>query len=257
MDNLYDHPPIYDLAFAFRKYDREVDVMEECIRRFGAGPVRRVLEVACGPAPHLAVLARRGYEYYGLDVNMNMLAFARQRAERAGATATFINADLRDFDVVPPVDFAFVLLGSLYLTETAEALSHLASVNRSLQPGGLYFLDWCVEFRWGDRTKATDTWTVRRDGLRADVTYVTGFKIDRARQVSHDRLTVEVSGDGARRKFRSDEIRRVFFPQEFALLANLSGFEVVGWWNNWNLERPVSTCNYVTRPITLLRKVGA
>jgi len=42
----------------------------------------------------LEELARRGYEYIGIDINEGMLAYAQHKAEVLGIPATFIKADM-------------------------------------------------------------------------------------------------------------------------------------------------------------------
>ena len=155
---LYNYPRYYELAFSYRDLKSEVDVLEECIRRYSRISVRRVLDIGCGPAPHLEELARRGYEYVGLDINDAMLDYARRKAEALGVAATFIKADMRNFSLEKPVDFAFTMLGSLYAKTTDDILSHLNSVARALNPGGLYFLDWCINFQWGEGLGEPQTW---------------------------------------------------------------------------------------------------
>lgn len=63
MADLYDHPKYYDIAFSYRDIPKEVDVFEECIRRFAKTPVKRMLELCCGPAPHMVELVKRGYQW--------------------------------------------------------------------------------------------------------------------------------------------------------------------------------------------------
>lgn len=256
MVNLYDYPYYYELAFSFRDSEKEVDTFDEVIRRFSAVAVGRVLEVGCGPAPHLAALAARGYEYVGLDLNEAMLAYGRAKAARLGAPATFIRADLQRFTLAPPVDFAFVLLGSLYVTTTEEALSHFDSVARALKPGGLYFLDWCVEFRWNGAPRPPNEWTVERDGVKMAMTYTDDPNPSRGRQLTRDVLTAAVDDHGSSRRFRHVEARRVIFPQEFLLLLEKTrAFEFIGWWNDWDLAQPIEHSRHVNRPITVIRRL--
>ena len=139
--NLYDYPRYYEIAFSYRNIEKEVDVMEECIRRFSKIPVYRVLDLACGPAPHLEEFTRRGYEYVGLDINESMLDYAKKKAEALGVKAVFVKADMKNFTLREPVDFAFTMLGSLYVKTTEDILNHSNSVARALKPGGLYLLD--------------------------------------------------------------------------------------------------------------------
>lgn len=252
----YDYPLYYELAFSWRKADREVDVFEECIRRFARIPVKRVLEVACGPAYHLPELARRGYEYVGLDLNPRMLAYAEAKAKGISAQASFLKGDQRNFTLAPPVDFAFVLLGSLYVLSTAELESHLAAVARALRPGGLYFLDWCLNFTWAGREVLDDYWEIARDGVSIQARYRTDGILDAAAQLERDIMTLDVDDRGRHLRLVGEEVRRTIFPQEFLLLLERSGaFEFVGWWNRWDLAKPIETSENISRPITIIRRV--
>jgi len=150
MSDLYSHPRYYDLAFSFRDIGMEVDVFEECFRKHSKIPVRRVLELACGPSPHLEELTKRGYEYVGLDTNQAMIDYVQRKARSLGIQPTLILADMIDFSLEVPVDFAYTMLGSLYAETTHDILSHLTSVAEALNPGGLYLLDWCVNFQWNE-----------------------------------------------------------------------------------------------------------
>ena len=75
-----------------------------------------------------------------------MLASAQQRADLLRHQRKFHLASMIDFRLEEPVDFAFILLGSLYVSSTTELLSHFDAISRALKPGGLYLLDWCVQF---------------------------------------------------------------------------------------------------------------
>ena len=72
MSEIYDNPKYYEIAFDFRNIAAEVDLFEECFRRFARIPVHSLLEIGCGTCPHMIELARRGYKYTGLDINPNM-----------------------------------------------------------------------------------------------------------------------------------------------------------------------------------------
>ena len=60
MHDVYNNPKYYEIAFSYRDIPAEVDVLEQVIEQYSHIPVSTVLELGCGPAPHLAELARRG-----------------------------------------------------------------------------------------------------------------------------------------------------------------------------------------------------
>ncbi len=254
-NSLYSNPRYYDIGFSFRDISAEVDVFEDLIRRFSGIPVHRMLELASGVSPHLAELARRGYHYTGIDLNPAMTAYARDTAARSDISACFLEADMRDFSLDRVVDFAFTMCGSLYVQSTADIMSHLHSVARAIRPGGLYLLDWCINFEWDGPVRTDQGWTVEKDGIRVDVRFALEI-IDRASQLARHRLGADVDDHGRKMSFESVDVVRVILPQEFLLLVEKSGkFEFIGWWNNWDLNQPVEKAGKIDRPIALIRRI--
>jgi SAM-dependent methyltransferase len=158
--HLYDYPVYYDAAFSFRDIRREADVFDECIKQYSKIPVRRVLELGAGTAPHMDEWARREIEYVGIDTNEKMLDYAKSKAEKLPIRASLVRADMRSFSLHRPVDFAYTMLGSLYAQTTEDLDSHFNSVGKALNPGGLFFLDWCVNFQWADPSDADHSWNI-------------------------------------------------------------------------------------------------
>ncbi|MFC1572333.1 class I SAM-dependent methyltransferase [Candidatus Eisenbacteria bacterium] len=255
MNEVYKNPKYYEIAFSFRDVVAEVDVFEQVIEQYSRIPVSTVLELGCGHAPHVAELARRKYQYIGLDLNPAMLEYARDKANAVDALSQFELADMTDFRLAEQVDFAFVLLGSLQARNTAELVSHFDSVGRALKHGGLYFLDWCVAF--SPSNQSVESWEMARGQVKVKTTSQTHL-IDPAEQIFEESLTLEVEDGGAMKVFRETFTARQVYPQEFLLLiAARSDFEFVGWWNNWDMSQPLDKTREISRPITVLRRVCA
>ena len=252
MNDVYRNPRYYEIAFSFRDIPAEVDVIQELIRRHSRIPVSTVLELACGPAPHLGELVRRGYEYVGLDLSHQMLAYAQVRAGTIGAPARFELADMVDFQVAEPVDFAFVLLGSLLARNTAELGAHFDCVGRALRPGGLYLLDSCVIFT--PRPEIEETWEMVDGDVKVGVTYRAVLQ-DPVEQIAEETMTLEVEHKDQSTVLREVGLQRQIYPQEFLMfVANRSDFELAGWWNNWDLSQPTKGTQEINRPIAVLRR---
>jgi SAM-dependent methyltransferase len=253
LGEVYDSPRYYEIAFAFRDIKAEVDLFEEVIRRHSRIPVSSMLELGCGPATHLSELSRRGYRYIGLDLSPAMLTAAAARAAAAQAPATFLRANMCDFHLESPVDFAFVLLGSLFATCTADLFAHFDAVGRALKPGGLYFLDWCINF--STNADRSETWTITDAATTVATTY-SARVINPIEQTFEEVITLNVLDAGKSMTLREAHLRREIFPQEFLIfLRQQSDFEFIGWWNNWDLTRPLDGGQKIGRPITLLRRV--
>ena len=243
MGMVYDHPEYYEIAFSYRDIPREVALFEQCFARFSQVPVTRVLELACGPSPHLDEICRRGYRYVGLDLNPAMLAVGRRKSEQQHLAATFLQASMGEFRLDERVEFAFVALGSLYVIDHEDLKRHLASVARALKPGGLYLLDWCVQF--GPPPTMSDSgenWEMRRGNIVVKTTVTSRW--------------LEVDDAGHRLRLVSSDQRLAIQPREFLdLISEHSALEFVGWWDNWNLDAPLKVNDTgARRPIALIRR---
>lgn len=158
---LYDRPDVYDLAFSFRDYVAEAGFYDDCFETFGDRPVRRVLDLACGPAPHLPAWDDRGVDYVGVDASDAMIDAARERALTVGADPELHVGDAMAVSLDRPVDAAYCALSSWYVADRAALRSHLRAVADVLVPGGVYLAEACV----------TLTGQVPRDGEWIEVGY--------------------------------------------------------------------------------------
>ena len=252
MLRLYDNPKYYEIAFSFRDIPAEVDVFEECFKRFSQIPVKAVLELGCGNCPHMEELIKRGYQYSGLDINKVMLEYSRQKALRIGAEVNLIHSNMVDFSLETFVDFVYIALGSLSVKNTTELATHFKSVATVLRKGGLYLLDWCIQFT--PSSEKEETWEIESEGIRVKTT-VSSKVINPVKQTFEETITLEVDDHGKRQTILEKDIKRAIYPQEFlCLVSSLKDFEFIGWWNNWDLNQPLEQTSKINRPITLVRR---
>jgi SAM-dependent methyltransferase len=255
MPSLYDNPKYYEIAFSFRNIPSEVDVLEECFRRFSRIPVKSVLELGCGNCPHMEELVGRGYRYSGLDINERMLEYSRKKASHLSARPSLIQGNMVDFSLPAKVDFVYVLLGSLSVRSNPELMTHFSSVGGVLKEGGLYLLDWCVQYDPPWEAEGEDSWETDTDGIQVKTT-VSWKVVNRVEQTFEETIILEINDHGERRSIVGKDVKRAIYPQEFLLLISaLEHFEFVGWWNNWDLTQPLEHAARIDRPITLVRRV--
>ena len=196
--DVYKHPKYYDIAFSYRDIPEEVDFIEDVVRRYSKVPVRRVLELASGNSPHMAQLCRRGYEYVGLEISPEMIAYSRERIRDERLRAQILSGDMRDFVLEQPVDCVLVFVGSLFVQDDDELESHLHSVARALSPGGLYMLDGVVRAAPGASEK--QQWTQSSGGVTVDVTWEP--------LADRELLTLEVDDNGKRERIHHTEFNK-------------------------------------------------
>lgn len=140
--------PWYEQLFAnyARSYDREgftqgtlqeVDFIEAEI---AADKSVRILDVGCGTGRHALELARRGYQVTGIDLSVNQLDRAREKAIAAGVQPVFEQRDARLPHFRAAFDLVLMLCeGGFSLMETdAMNFAILENAVGALRPGGKF-----------------------------------------------------------------------------------------------------------------------
>ena len=246
----YRYPHYYEIALAPDNPRREVDFFEAVIDTYSKAGDRRIFELGAGTAPYLAEWHKRGYAYCGLDLSPEMVQFGRDKARQLGIEASFVLDDMRELDRgLGLFDHAYVLLGSLYVRSNREFLDHLDRVADLLAPGGLYLLDSFVWFRIFHEYKRS--WTRRKDGVTVHTRYRAELT-DTVAQTYDECLTFTVDDHGKPVTISGRVPAKVFFPQEFLCLVELSGrFEFIGWYNDFSFTAELKPDG---RHLTVLRK---
>lgn len=131
----------YDRLYDSAKRDRAAYLFfHDLFRRHG--PVRDVLDVACGTFSVDLPLVKRGYRVVGRDLSGPMLKVARRNLRAAGKDADLQRADMRQLALGRTFD-AVLCLGTAfnYLVSMEDVTAALKAFRRHLRPGGLLVLD--------------------------------------------------------------------------------------------------------------------
>ena len=252
---IYDYPEYYEATFSFRDIKAEADFLDETIKRYSKIPVRNIFEVACGNAPHAGELTSKSYSYHGLDNNRNMLDYATYKWKDLQPKIHLIEADMKDFRYHIKQDFAYVMLGSLYLNSTEEISSHFDSMNQLLNKGGLYFLDWCIQFGDPLQHNNKNRFVVKKDELEIDSTFNIRL-IDEPNQMYEEIWTIHVNDRGRHKNFEMIERNKAILPEEFLqFISERDDFEFAGWWKDWDFGKPIDVYEELVRPMALVRKI--
>jgi hypothetical protein len=135
------------------------------------------------------------------------------------------------------------------MTSNREFLDHLARMADLLAPGALYLLDGVVWFRVLHDYRRS--WTRRRGGVRVHTRYRAEI-LDPIAQTYNESLTFTVDDRGIKSTIAGRVPLKMFFPQEFLCLVELSGrFEFVGWYDDFSLTAPLTPEG---RHMVILRK---
>lgn len=253
----YDYPEYYDLGFE-EDTPKEIEFLLKAFERFGKGPVRRIIEPACGTGRLVFRLAQLGYDVAGFDLNENALNFLRKKLAKAKLKADVYNANMVDFSVDKPYDVALNTFNTIrHLLTEEDAEKHVRAVANSLRPGGLFFLglhvmppdadDHCIE-RWrATKGKTRVSYTLR--------------VVQWLRKERMERLRVSMlirKGEQPPLRVKTEMTLRSYnLPQLRKLLAKVPEFELCQSYDFWyEIDEPVKLSSESSDTLLVLRKKG-
>jgi SAM-dependent methyltransferase len=234
-----------------------VDFLVHCFRTFARGPVRRVLDIACGTGPHLLRLAARGYRMTGLDLSRRNIEFLRHRLAAKGFSGELTVGDMREFRLPRPVDAAICMQDSQGHLLTNEAiLDHLRAVAANLRPGGIYIFDRYMTSSWTNPARSW-SWSKRRGGLIVRASFSALHDVNPVTQVFREKMVLEAVENGTRRLYRQTHASRMVFPQEMRALVELAGgFEFVQWFFGFKPHQVLERSRHPLLMVVVLRRRG-
>ena len=197
------------------------------------GPVRRILDVACGTFSIDIGLVKRGYSVVGRDLSAEMIRVSRRNLRESGLRAEVAVADMRSLPVGRIFD-ALLCLGTAfnYLASPADVRRGLRTFRRHIRPGGLLVLD----------TTNFDPWISNPTNIRAEVdhhlpdgTRLAVFALndqDRARSL-HVARFITAMQRGRNIDLAFDEARlRIWTKNTLANALRREGFRPIEWWGD-------------------------
>jgi SAM-dependent methyltransferase len=216
----------YDSLYTAKDYSGECDLVEQAFRNFGQSPAS-ILDIGCGTGSHAIEFSRRGYACTGVDLSPAMLEHASAKAESQGLLKPpkWVLGDARNFEANGPYDAAVMMFAVIsYLTSNDDVIKGLKNIREHLKPGALFACDFwygpaVLSVKPNERVRIIDT--VNRRTMRSASTTVDSFA--HTADVSFRLWTVE--GDKFIGETTETHTMRYFFPQEFKMLLEQSGFE--------------------------------
>lgn len=131
--------PYYHLLYRHRDESEAESFLKTLINSHALQKVNKVLDLACGRGRHSRVLARMGYEVYGLDYSPNNIKTARELSQ---PSLEFAVHDMRDSFPWKDFDLICNLFTSFgYFDSDEEHRQTLVNCYESLLPGGHMILD--------------------------------------------------------------------------------------------------------------------
>ncbi len=215
----------YDLLYSDKDYAGEARYIGGLLRS-AAPEARRILEFGSGTGRHGRLLAREGYDVFGVERSAAMVA-ACPADDPGPGSFSCVQGDIRTARIDRAFDAVLALFHVVsYQTLLADARLTFANAARHLPPGGVFLFDvWhgpaVVSERPSIRVKRVE------DG-RTRLIRIAEPEMDSAAGTVTVRYTIlaESKADSRLTTFGEEHRLRYFFPSEIELLATESGFAV-------------------------------
>lgn len=250
---IYDQAKYYEIAFSFVDPQKQGDLFEQFIKKYGKTKVETILDLGCGTALQLREMAKRGYKAIGLDSSSQMLKYLNKKALSEGLKIETVRANMNKFKLKQQADFAYIMMGSIiYAGNNKSFLSHLDSVADSLISGGLYLIE-NIPLNWADpKFLKAQTWTMKKENIKIKTTYKLTAK-DSYKQIVSQDFVLDVDDNGVKKKYVDHDELKVIFPEELKLLIEKNGkFELIGFFERYSTKKLEGTSS---ENIALLRKI--
>ncbi len=258
LNDVYLRAHYYDIVFD-RDISDQIDFCQQLFHQYTGQPIQTMLEVACGPAYHSRAFARRGIRAFGMDLSGTMVSYAQDRANAEGLDAYFFEADMSNFTLETPVDFAICVFdASDFLLSPEAVIAHAHAMKAALRPGGLYLIEQIHPKNAHAYKIDHHEWTAERDGVT--VTFVWGKntpKPDVATALYEIEMEMHVYENGEHYTYYDRSRERSLTPQEFRMAAEdiVGGLKIVDYYGDFRLDQPLDWSEGATRMITVVQKV--
>jgi SAM-dependent methyltransferase len=253
----YQLPEIYDIAFDFRDMTKAVDFLQSAAARTGQTEITSMVELGCGPGQYCREFARRGIPSFGIDLSPEMADYAARLCRDENIPCKIITADMRDYALPHPVDFACCMMATPHLLLTNDDMvAHLRAVAANLTDRGLYIMEFShPRDTFDSGMSAQNKWTMTRDYVTVETDWASDAIIDPLTEINTGTITFTVRTPTGTNTHQFRERWREIPAGLITALAALSGrFEIVDWYGDLDLNQPFDCGKKAWRMITVLRK---
>jgi SAM-dependent methyltransferase len=257
-----DHltPALHELTYSYRDYEAEVTFVELMWQQYGTSDNSRVLDIGCGTGEHMRQFILRGYTCDGFDLDPEMVEYAKNKFKRQKIQADVWHDDMRRFKTERTYGLAINMLASAnFIITNDEMISHLRSIARSLDQGGIAVLEMFHPREYGfPADNPLNTWEIYGDDFYLEcILHFEQEPVDSVTQTQKTTKRVLITRNEQTEEHLLHRIQRVYLFQEFkSLVRNAGGLELVSCYGTFNPDRLLDNSKRSWRMIPILRRTG-
>ena len=190
-------------------------------RSAGRGSDLRMVDLACGTGTLAHLMARRGWEVYGVDASEGMIREAVKKFAALDLPVHFLHQDMRSFILPERVILVTSFFDSLnHLLENDDLLAAFRRTNLALASGGWFVFDVNNELCFSTLWTKSEVVNHRDFTLHLDCSY------DRRRGIAKCDVTLRERNESGGATQLETVCERMFSPEEIRELLGEAGFAV-------------------------------
>lgn len=236
---------VYDNINSDIDYSAWADFIEKCFERFLKNKPSLILDLACGTGQMTFELHKRGYDMIGADMSEEMLLKACDKAyDNNISDILFIKQDMRDFELYGTVGAICCCLDSVnYLTSIDDLQKCFSCAHNYLDPDGLFIFDVNTPYKfeniYGNNHYIFED--VDSNGAAAFCGWQNEY--NKTTGICNFYLSVFTqSDDGKYEREDEEQTERCYTKSELTNALELCGFEVLGFYADYDFSAPGDTC---------------
>ncbi len=224
MNVFENYSAYYDLLYRDKDYNKEIEYIENLIYRFTDKP-KTILELGCGTGKHAEILAKKGFEVYGVDFSRTMLEIAKKRNS---AGTKFINGNVQNINLDKKFDLVLSLFHvANYQTTNEELQNYFLTASKHLKPGGIFIFDsWYGPAVLTEKPQKREK-TIENNTLKLSRTaHPELYPNENIVEINYE-ILVEEKISKKKEKINEKHIMRYLFLPEIKMMLEIAGLNLI------------------------------
>lgn len=232
---------VYDILYADKPYHLEAQFIDDCLCRYGDGPVTTILELASGTGSHALELEKKGYTIIATDNSEEMITYAKQKASSVKSGIDFRVQDMRSIKIPEHAfDAIICLFDSIgYITSNDDLNKTFRGIFNHLKKNGLFVFEF-----WHAAAMLRHYDPVRTKYLKTDlgnILRISETELDYASQTASVHYTIyELMNKGTFTRYDETHRSRFFLTQEMAIFLSSNGLIPIKFFDGFSFNERIT-----------------
>jgi len=236
MGNFKKYSKYYDSLYEGKDYKKEVDFLSLVMKKYLPKKAKNILSLGCGTAGHDIILAKKGFNVFGIDGSKTMISIAKEKAKKENVKIDFKVSDITNFTVAKKFDFAMAMFNIAgYMAENESMERFLKNTNKALKKNAFLVFDcWYGPAVLKDKPQNREKKFMIND---REVTRLTTQTFDVEKSVLNINFEIKEGNESITRETHP---MRFWYLKELEYFLKNNGFELVKTCNFLDLNSNIS-----------------